>query len=447
MSWPLTILVGLLTAVAGCVGAGYLATLCIDWYRISSREGESGYFIVLMGFLGIAGGLAIGIVCSRMVAKGADPGFFRALGLSLGATLGLLAAIAGLCWLGADIPPKIDGKELDIEVEVRFPAGHARPVQEEAKDGGSRDWHVTITADHGKRRQSRGPLRPADAFQAEGRWVVPGELDLSTSDQGKAIGLSVGREMPQYFDLPLPGHPSRKHLEWSPWLTKQFNGSRAPIPAEEMVEVRYRVKLHVPPPPPPPSPPVPNREEAEAAEEVKQKAAFDALTAQSPVSDWLAFTHYAQPQGRRELAANSIASRPNVVKELSALILSTSPETADLALRAVSAMSAPPAGLAPAVEAFGRDLAARIRDVNATPVADDPSYEKAAAVSVRFVGWTGACVAMHEKAGVDQLPILREIQALSRVRDDSYVMKVDVSRVADFYVTKWDGAAPRLTSP
>ena len=165
------------------------------------------------------------------------------------------------------------------------------------------------------------------------------------------------------------------------------------------------------------------------------------------MSEWLAFTHYSKLEERRKVAANAIAARPDVVEELSPLILSTSPETADLALRAVSLMPAPPAGLAPAVEAFGRDLATRIREVHATPVADDPRYEKAAAVSVRFVGFTGACVAMHERAGIDQLPLLREIQALARVRDDSYVMKVDVSRVADFYVKKWDAAAPRPTTP
>jgi hypothetical protein len=447
MSWPLTILVGILTAVAGCLGAGFLASVSADWFRITSREGESGYFIVAMGLVGIVFGLAIGIVCSRIVAGRPDPSFLRALGLSVGATAGLLVVLAGLARLGADIPPTIDGKELNVEVEVRFPAGHARPAQEETKDGAGREWYGTITADTGKRHQSRGPLRPADAFEMDGRWVVPGEIPLTTSDPGKAIGFSVGREESQYFTFPLPGRPTRTHLEWSRWLTEQFNGSRAPVPDADHVEVRYRVKLHVPPPPPPPSPPVPNREEAEAAEVVKQKAAFDALTAQSPVSDWLAFTHYAQPQGRRELAANSIAARPDVVKELSALILSTSPETADLALRAVSAMSAPPAGLAPDVEGVGRDLVAKIREVNSTPVADDPSYLLAASVSVRFAGWIGACVAMHEKAGLDQLPILREIQALARVRDDSYVMKNDVARVADFYVKKWDGAPPRPAVP
>ena len=447
MSWPLSILVGILTAVAGCLGAGFLATLCAVWFRISSREGESGYFIVFMGLAGIVGGLVVGIVSSRIVARGADPGLLRALGLSLGATAGLLAAVAGLSWLNADIPPTLDGKELDVEVEVRFPVGHVRPVEEEAKDGAPPDWHVTITADTGKRRQSRGPLRPADAFEADGRWVVPGALPLTTGDPGKAIGVAVGGQQPQYFTLPLPGRPTRAHFTWSAWLPEQFNGSRAPIQAAEKVEVRYRVKLRAEPPPQPPSPPVPSREEAAAAEEAKQKAQFDLLTAGSSVSEWLAFTHYSKLEERRKVAANAIAARPDVVEELSPLILSTSPETADLALRAVSLMPAPPAGLAPAVEAFGRDLATRIREVNATPVADDPRYEKAAAVSVRFVGFTGACVAMHERAGIDQLPLLREIQALARVRDDSYVMKVDVSRVADFYVKKWDAAAPRPTTP
>jgi hypothetical protein len=46
MSWLLSILTGLLAAAVGCLGAGVVAWLCVGWYRISSFEGASGYFVV-----------------------------------------------------------------------------------------------------------------------------------------------------------------------------------------------------------------------------------------------------------------------------------------------------------------------------------------------------------------------------------------------------------------
>jgi hypothetical protein len=48
MSWLLSIFIGLLAAVVGCLGAGVVAGLCVDWHRISSFEGVSGYFYTYM---------------------------------------------------------------------------------------------------------------------------------------------------------------------------------------------------------------------------------------------------------------------------------------------------------------------------------------------------------------------------------------------------------------
>jgi hypothetical protein len=62
MSRLVSIFVGLLTAVAAGLEAGFVADLCVGWYRVSSFAGASGYFV----FIGLFGavGLAMGIVCS-----------------------------------------------------------------------------------------------------------------------------------------------------------------------------------------------------------------------------------------------------------------------------------------------------------------------------------------------------------------------------------------------
>jgi hypothetical protein len=430
MGWWSSLLVGVLTSVAGCLGAGLVAGLLVQWLRISSREGESGFFIVGVALLGLFGGLVVGVVCARLVAAGANPGFLKAVAVAFGATAGILALVTGLSWLQADFPPTLDGRRLVVEVEVRLPPGVDIP------SGGTvspYEWHVTITADHGKRRQSMGLLRPEEASRADGAWVVPATVPLSTSDYGKALGVKLGDRGSQYFRMSLPGRPTRADLEWGPWLTGPTDGNLQPVPPGDAASVRYRVQPWVEPPP---EPPAPTREEIEAAEESEKAEAFSGLTESSPVEAWLRFTHYGEPQERREAAAAAIARRPDVVAELSALILSGDRETSDLALRSVALMDTPPPGLAPSVEQVGRQIADEIRVVNATPADADPSYEHAAAASVRFAGWNEAARTLHGRAGIDLRPVMRELLELSRVRAESMTMQ-DVARVAGFYVDAW----------
>jgi len=256
MSCLSTALVAFLAAIAGGVGGIFLGALCVDWYRISGREGLSGYFVVSIGLVGIVVGAGVGVICSRLVGAGPGPAFLRSLGLSLSALAVLFAAVTAVCRLRADIPPPdvpptIEGKILDLDVEVRFPPGHPRPEPQEVQVGRLTSWNVAVNAHTGERRQSLGALRPADAFQADGRWVVPGETALTTSSESKSIGLYLGPETAQFFDLPLPSHPTSAHLEWSPWLATPFNMNRKPLPPGEAVDVRYRVRLHVEPSPSP----------------------------------------------------------------------------------------------------------------------------------------------------------------------------------------------------
>jgi len=148
----------------------------------------------------------------------------------------------------------------------------------------------------------------------------------------------------------------------------------------------------------------PTQEEEDAKARAALEASFRALAADAPVEEWLVFTRDGIEEPIRLAAAGAIAARPGVVTELSALIRGEDAHAADVAMRAVSLMKPPPAGLAPAVADVARELADDIRAVNATPAAADPSYEKAAELSVRFTGWSLAAWALHGREGVDFLP-------------------------------------------
>lgn len=65
MSWLTTLLVGILGSVVGGGGMFGIALLCVKWYRISSFEGGSGYFVIGLALLGAMGGLIVSMLAAR----------------------------------------------------------------------------------------------------------------------------------------------------------------------------------------------------------------------------------------------------------------------------------------------------------------------------------------------------------------------------------------------
>lgn len=126
LTWIATLATALLSAVCGAFTVGYLANLCVRWYRISGFEGGAGYYVLLLGILGAGAGLLIGAFCSRVVVRGAEAHFLKGLGLSI-AVVCCLTLIAGLlAFLGADHPPRLEGKDLLIDIQLRTPPGYPK---------------------------------------------------------------------------------------------------------------------------------------------------------------------------------------------------------------------------------------------------------------------------------------------------------------------------------
>jgi hypothetical protein len=121
MRWIASFGIALLTSIAAMFGAGTVAGLAVDWYNVSSFEGGAGFFVVGMALVGLIGGFLIGLVVSRIEARRPQARFVRALGMSAGAAAVLLAVVGGAAWVLAGIPPQIDGEELFLLTEIRWP--------------------------------------------------------------------------------------------------------------------------------------------------------------------------------------------------------------------------------------------------------------------------------------------------------------------------------------
>ena len=226
MSWFTSIFIAVLTGIAGAAASGYVAALAVDWYRISSREGGSGYFIILLGLVGLVVGLILGLVVSRKVAGGADPGFLKGLGYSLLSMLGTVAVIGGVARLQADVPPRLDGEELLLAVEVRWPEGHEKSPADEPGE-----WLLRLSASSGRtiRVHKEGPLWKEDARLEDGRWVLPGAVEIFTSRGERILDVVPDGVIRSGFIIPLPAYPGTRELQWSDWFPHARAGE-PPLP-------------------------------------------------------------------------------------------------------------------------------------------------------------------------------------------------------------------------
>jgi hypothetical protein len=236
LTWPGSILVAVITAAVACVVAGAVAMLCVEWYRISSFEGKSGYYVVGLALVGLVAGLIIGLATSRIVAGTLHPSFLKALGASLLVVLVIGGTIGGVARLMADVPPKIAGEELLLQVEVRWPAAQ---TESPAKDGVARRLRLHALAGKVARVDQEGPLWMEDAHLVDGRWVVPGAVEVFTSRGGRMLVIDPSPvAKPDAFLLPLPAYPGKKQLEWSVWMPRARPGA-PPLP--DGMTLRFRV--------------------------------------------------------------------------------------------------------------------------------------------------------------------------------------------------------------
>lgn len=425
----------IVAGLAGLFLAGFIANACVSWYRISSFEGQSGYYVIFTALGGGVAGLILGFLAARFVVAFHGPGLMKEMGGALGVVLALAGVIALLCRSLADVPPEIDGRDLNLEVEFRFP--NNLPADKPPTAQGEWLFRFISLAGQTQRTYRDGTVRTNAARFEGGRWIVPAEGYVFTERGQRVLALQRDGKDEGGFLLSLPARPGREYLEWSDWLPRQQAGGQ-PWPADKM-SYRFRVQKTVPPPPPP------SEAEVKAEQTAAEEAKFAAIPADSPVQAWFGYLAYEQAHTSRALQL--IASRSNLVAELGALAVGDDPNLAHAALHCISLLSAPPKELIPAVQAAGREIAARITKFNNTPKEQDPDFATAVDPATRFYGWLPAVRALREKCGGDFTPELKTILELSRVRPESHCMRQDICRVASHYLHEWAGVAPLPTDP
>lgn len=436
MTWLTSIIAAVISGLAGLFLAGLIANACTSWYSISSREGQSGYYVIFMAIAGGIGAFILSLITARIVAAKWGAGF----GKEFGAALALILIIAGLWALlartFADVPPEIEGHDLVLEVEFRFPntfQGKQPPTAEG-------EWEFLLNSLSGQTRRTceYGKLLSEAARMEGGQWIVPATVSLFTERGSRSVSLAPKDAKETFgFLLQIPRRPGKKFLEWSVWLPRQQADGK-PWPANKM-SCRFRLQKTVPPPPPK------TEEELKAEKNAEEVDAFQAIPADAPIETWFRYTAYQQPLTERALQV--ISSRSNYVTELSALVVNADSEKAHAAMICISQLPAPAKELIPSIAAAGSLIATNIAKFNQTPKEQDPDFATAVDPASRFYGWIPAAKNLREKCGADLTPELKTILELSRVRPESHCMRQDICRVASYYLHQWAGIEPLPTDP
>jgi hypothetical protein len=230
--------IALFTAFVGCVLAFFVGDYLTRLAHMSNMEGGRGMFVVFVcAPLGILVGLLIGIISSILIWREGLAGFLVAQGWSLLIVCGVAGLLAGVPYLLSDKPPRIDGKRLELQFELRAPATFKIPDQ---PDGYS--IRVCLYTDN---RQNQYAFIDWNGITKDAEHAtVPGGVPLLTHSKTRSLLASIGNEpvASQFIELRIPPAPRKDDETWSDWIFATQRADLSPVSDPERMALRHRVR-------------------------------------------------------------------------------------------------------------------------------------------------------------------------------------------------------------
>jgi len=230
--------VALFTAFVGCVLAFFVGDYLTRLAHVPEMEGQRAMTIFFLCVpLGILAGLIIGIVSAIVIRRQGFAGFLAAQGWSLLIVCGVAGLLAGVPYLLSDKPPRIDGKRLELQFELRAPATFKIPDQ---PDGYS--IRVCLYTDN---RQNQYAFIDWDGITKDTEHAtIPGHVPLLTHSKTRSLLASIGNEpvASQFIELRIPSAPQKDDETWSDWIFAKQRADLSPVSETDRMALRYRVR-------------------------------------------------------------------------------------------------------------------------------------------------------------------------------------------------------------
>lgn len=227
-----------ITAAAGLVLGTVVGDYITRALHVSEMEGGRGMMVIFVcAPLGGMVGAAIGLIVSLLIKRPGAVGFFKAQGVSLLTACAIAGFLWGIFYLGSDKPPKINGKPLTLDFELRVPASVKIPEQP--------DGYAIRVSLYESNRQNRYSFIDWNSIVRESNQItIPGHADLMTHNASRSLMVSIGNEPSgtQFLELKIPASPRPEDEKWSGWTTATQRGDLSPVPEAERFSIRYRVR-------------------------------------------------------------------------------------------------------------------------------------------------------------------------------------------------------------
>ena len=231
--------IGVITAVVGMFLAIFASDYLTRLYHVSDMEGQRGMAVIfLFAPLGLIAGFLIGVIAALRTRWAGFVGFIKTQGLSILIVIATGGAVSGVLWLGADKPPKIGGKELMLEFELKIPLAIQIPA--ELNDDTIR---ASLYVDNRENRHASIDLK--SMTKQDSYLIVSGTVELMSHSANRSLFASIGNEAgaSQFIDLRnLPAAPRKENETWSDWTPATQRADLSPVPEPERIAVRYRVR-------------------------------------------------------------------------------------------------------------------------------------------------------------------------------------------------------------
>lgn len=235
MRWPSALLIGVICAVLGTGLALFLGEAITKAYRVSNFEGQRGYAVVfLFGPAGLLLGLIIGLVTARMSEGVGTAYFFKTQGLALLYTGVIAAGAGGVALLAADRPPRLAGKELNLEFEIRIPTN--LPVPDDLEAAG---FGVSFYEND---KNNRFADLAFDQVTRDSAFVtVPGTAWIGAHSTYRMLSASFAGGGSHVFEIRLAPGPTQADTAWTEWAKTRDPLGKSEAGTGERYQVRYRV--------------------------------------------------------------------------------------------------------------------------------------------------------------------------------------------------------------
>lgn len=236
MNWKIALLVAVVTGVITALVAAPVSSHVAGKVGVSDFEGKRGFAVAFIFIpAGFIGGALLGLLGTKLMHATVWPDLWKALGLSVALGQAALFGIAGSFLLGIPRPPRIDGKELMLEVEVHVPLARITPRAREPQQ-------IRMSLYAGREDNSYLNIEPARYREENGQLIVTADGPLNSTAPYRILSFHIEEHTALAFDLNgLPASPTAKDLEWSALAPLREAKSVDGKFANTDVLLRYRV--------------------------------------------------------------------------------------------------------------------------------------------------------------------------------------------------------------